>query len=52
MMPFNDMFEDGFALDAEHGLGQLVGELPHARALAGGQNDSFHGRNLTTDKHG
>jgi hypothetical protein len=27
---------------AEHGLGQLVGEFPHTRALAGGQNDSFH----------
>jgi hypothetical protein len=36
---------------AEHGLGQLVGEFPHACALAGGQNDSFHGRNLTTDGH-
>jgi hypothetical protein len=37
---------------AEHGLGQLIGEFPHARALAGGQNDSFHGQNLTTDEHG
>ncbi len=38
----NDVLEDGFALDAEHGLGQLVGEFPHARALAGGQNHGFH----------
>jgi hypothetical protein len=37
---------------AEHGLGQLIGEFPHARALAGGQNDSFHARNLTTDERG
>jgi hypothetical protein len=29
-------------LDAEHGFGQLVGELPHARAFAGGENDGFH----------
>jgi hypothetical protein len=29
-------------LDAQHRLGQLVGELPHARAFAGGQDDSFH----------
>jgi hypothetical protein len=27
---------------AEHGLGQFIGEFPHACALAGGQNDSFH----------
>ena len=45
----DDVFEDGLALHAEHGFGQLIGEFPHARALAGGQNDGFHGRNLTTD---
>jgi len=38
----DNVFEDGFALITKHGLGQLVGEFPHARALAGGQNDSFH----------
>jgi len=38
----DNVFENGFALVAEHGLGQLVGEFPHTRALAGGQNDSFH----------
>lgn len=27
---------------SEHGFGQLAGELPHARAFAGGENDSFH----------
>ena len=30
------------SLDVEHGFGQLLGELLHARALAGGQNDGFH----------
>ena len=48
----DNVFEDRFALHAEHGLGQLVGEFPHARALAGGENDGFHGQNLTTDGHG
>ncbi len=38
----DNVFENRFALHAEHGLGQLVGEFPHARALAGGQNDGFH----------
>ena len=38
----DDVFEDRFALHAEHGLGQLIGELPHARAFAGGENDGFH----------
>jgi hypothetical protein len=38
----DDVFENGFTLDAEHRLGQLVGEFPHACALAGGQNYSFH----------
>jgi len=48
----DNVFEDGFALVAEHGLGQLIGEFPHARTLAGGQNDGFHRKNLTTDEHG
>ena len=47
----DDVFQDGFALHAEHGLGQLVGEFPHAGALAGGENDGFHGKILTTDRH-
>ena len=47
----DDMFQNGFALHAEHGLGQLVGEFPHAGALAGGENDGFHGKILTTDEH-
>ena len=42
---FDDVLEDRLALDAEHGLGQLVGEFPHARALAGGENDGFHFHN-------
>jgi len=38
----DDVFEDRFALQAEHGLGQLAGEFPHARAFAGGEDDGFH----------
>ena len=37
-----DVFQDGFALDTEHRFGQFPGQLPHARALARGQNHSFH----------
>ena len=37
-----DVFEDGFAVDAQHRLGNLVGEFLHARAFAGGENDCFH----------
>jgi len=40
----DDVFEHGLALHLEHGLGQLVGEFPHPRAFAGGQNDCFHAR--------
>jgi len=38
----DDVFEDRSALHAEHGLGQRVGEFPHARAFAGGEDDGFH----------
>ena len=48
----DDVFEDGSALHVEHGLGQLVGEFPHAGAFAGGKNDGFHGKRLTTDGRG
>jgi hypothetical protein len=48
----DDVFEDGPALDAEHGLGQLIGEFPHTGAFAGGKNDGFHRKILTTDEHG
>ena len=40
----DDVFEDGFALNAKHGFGQGMGELPHARAFARRQNDRFHFR--------
>jgi hypothetical protein len=40
----DNVFEDWFALHAEHGLGKLVREFLHARAFAGGQNDCFHWR--------
>ena len=38
----DDVFEDRPALHAEHWFGQLVGELPHARAFASGEDDGFH----------
>lgn len=47
----DDVFQNRFALHAEHRLGQLVGEFPHARAFAGGEDDGFHAKNLTTACH-
>ena len=40
--PLDDVLEDGLALHFEHGLGDFVGEVTHARAFAGGEDDSFH----------
>jgi hypothetical protein len=36
------VFQNGFALHAEHRLGQRLGQLFHPRALAGGQDHGFH----------
>src|SRR5262252_2945010 len=40
--PTEDVFEDRLAMHLEHGFRNFVGEFLHARAFAGGQNDSFH----------
>ena len=40
--PFDDMFENRFAMDRQHGFGQLIGQFSHPRAFAGCQNHSFH----------
>jgi len=40
--PFDDVFQEGPTLDPEHGLGEFLGEFPHAGAFAGGEDDSFH----------
>src|SRR5262245_55541374 len=35
-------------MNAQHGLGHLVGEFLHARAFAGRENDSFHALGFKT----
>jgi len=35
------VLEDGLAVDLDHGLGEIVGELAHAGAAAGGEEDGF-----------
>lgn len=39
----DDMFEDGPVLNLEHGFRDLLGEVAHAGAFAGSEDDSFHG---------
>ena len=41
--PGEDVFEDGFALDGQHRFGDLLGEIAHAGAFTGGEDDGFHG---------
>ena len=43
---FDDVLKDGLTLDREHRLGDFLGEFLHPGALAGGENDGFHGVRL------
>ncbi len=38
----HDVFEDGLALDLKHGFRDLSGEIFHASAFTGGEDDGFH----------
>src|SRR5207244_10005627 len=43
---FDDVLQDRLTLNLEHGLGNLLGEVLHSRALARGEDDGFHGIGL------